>query len=296
VTDTGSDPDTGSGMPADTGTSVEPTAAVDAKTPAGNPGPTVPAREPIGRSSHRTTVFLIAAGAVILLLVGATAGLALSGRFGASGTAATPTSDSVDAGFARDMAAHHDQGVLMAHYAEQNTTDPEIDVMAYDIGYTQTDQLGQMQGWLSLWDLPDSSTAPRMAWMGGTASDHGMAMGTAAAAGGTTSAASGAAGTGTAPSGVAAAETPLMPGMATDAEIAKLKGLKGNESDIYFLQLMVRHHQGGAGMMQYAAEHATLPVVRNFADKMLQAQTAEISVMTQMLAEHGAEPLPAPTG
>ena len=246
-----------------------------------------PVDDPAGRFSHRTMVFLIAAGAVILLLVGATAGLALSGRFGGSDAAATPTTDSVDAGFARDMAVHHDQGVLMAHYAEQNTSDPEIDVMAYDIGYTQTDQLGQMQGWLSLWDLPDSSTAPRMAWMGGTASDHGMAMGSASV----TSTVSGAAG-----SGAAASDVPLMPGMATDAEIAKLKGLEGTESDIYFLQLMIRHHQGGAGMMQYAAEHATLPVVRNFADKMLQAQTAEISVMTQMLAEHGAEPLPAPTG
>ena len=255
-----------------------------------------PVDDPAGRFSHRTMVFLIAAGAVILLLVGATAGLALSGRLGGSDAAATPTTDSVDAGFARDMAVHHDQGVLMAHYAEQNTSDPEIEVMAYDIGYTQTDQLGQMQGWLSLWDLPDSSTAPRMAWMGGTASDHGMAMGSATPRGGMTSAASGAAGSDVAGSGAAASDTPLMPGMATDAEITKLKGLEGTESDIYFLQLMIRHHQGGAGMMQYAAEHATLPVVRNFADKMLQAQTAEISVMTQMLAEHGAEPLPAPTG
>ena len=290
MTDTGSVADTGPDIPADTDRQV------DAENAARDAGPAESVDQGVGRSSHRTTVFLIAAGAVILLLVGATAGLALSGRFGASGTAATPTSDSVDAGFARDMAVHHDQGVLMAHYAEQNTTDPEIDVMAYDIGYTQTDQLGQMQGWLSLWDLPDSSTAPRMAWMGGTASDHGMAMGSSAAAGGTLSAASGSAGSVSAGSGAAAAETPLMPGMATDAEIAKLKGLKGTESDIFFLQLMIRHHQGGAAMMQYAAEHAALPVVRNFADKMLQAQTAEISVMTQMLQEHGAKPLPAPTG
>ena len=34
---------------------------------------------------------------------------------------ATPGTDSVDAGFARDMIVHHDQGVLMAHYAEENT-------------------------------------------------------------------------------------------------------------------------------------------------------------------------------
>jgi uncharacterized protein (DUF305 family) len=294
VTDIGSVPDTGSGSPADTTTPVEPTTAVDA-------GLGGSADQPVGRFSHRTTVFLIAAGAVILLLVGATAGLALSGRFGGSDTAATPTTESVDAGFARDMAVHHDQGVLMAHYAEQNTTDPEIEVMAYDIGYTQTDQLGQMQGWLSLWDLPDSGTAPRMAWMGATAADHGMAMGSAAATSGALSAGSGAAGSGATGSGATgsgapAFDTPLMPGMATDSEIAKLKDLKGTESDIYFLQLMIRHHQGGAAMMQYAAEHAALPVVRNFADKMVQAQTAEISVMTQMLSERGAEPLPAPTG
>ena len=80
-------------------------------------------------------IFLLVAGAVVLLLVGATAGLALSGRLLGSADA-TPDNGSVDAGFARDMIVHHDQGVLMAHYAEKNTTDPEIDVMAYDIGYT----------------------------------------------------------------------------------------------------------------------------------------------------------------
>ena len=87
-----------------------------------------------------------------------------------------------------------------------------------------------------------------------------------------------------------------MPGMATTDEIDKLKGLTGTASDIYFLQLMVRHHQGGLPMMQYAAEHGTDPVVRNFADKMAQTQQSEISVMTQMLTQRGAEPLPAPTG
>jgi uncharacterized protein (DUF305 family) len=90
-----------------------------------------------------------------------------------------------------------------------------------------------------------------------------------------------------------AGETPLMPGMATNSEIAHLQALRGTESDIYFLQLMIRHHQGGQPMMEYAAQHATNPVVRNFADKMAQSQSAEISVMTQMLAERGAEPLPA---
>ena len=77
----------------------------DSETPSGDAAADAsadaPAGPPAGRFSHRTTVFLIAAGAVILLLVGATAGLALGGRFGGSDTAATPTTESVDAGFAR---------------------------------------------------------------------------------------------------------------------------------------------------------------------------------------------------
>ena len=54
------------------------------------------------------------------------------------------------------------------------------------------------------------------------------------------------------------------------------RALQGTESDIYFLQLMIRHHQGGTAMMEYAAEHATNPVVRNFAQKMADSQSAEI--------------------
>lgn len=253
--------------------------------------------------SRGMTILLLSAAAVVLVLVGATLGLALSGTFRSE--PATPDSSSVDAGFARDMIVHHDQGVLMAHYAEQDTTDPEISVMAYDLGYTQTDQIGQMQGWLSLWDLPESTAAPRMSWMQdaqGAHSGHDPSATSAspaaspAAAG---SAAPGAAGassaSGSAPA-TSAGQTPLMPGMATDSEMARLQALRGTESDVYFLQLMIRHHQGGEPMMQYAAAHATNPIVRNFAQKMADSQSAEISVMTQMLQERGAEPLPAPTG
>lgn len=261
-------------------------------------GPTSPERA--GRS-RGMTILLLAAGAVVLLLVGATLGLALSGSFRSA--PANPDSSSVDAGFARDMIVHHDQGVLMAHYAEQNTDDPEIGVMAYDIGYTQTDQIGQMQGWLSLWDLPESTDAARMSWMQGTDhGGHGMVTGTSPAMSmpamsmPAMSSAGEAGATGTGAPQTSADQVPLMPGMATASEIARLKALRGTESDIYFLQLMIRHHQGGAGMMTYAAEHATNPVVRNFAQKMADSQSAEIAVMTQMLQERGAEPLPAPTG
>ena len=248
-----------------------------------------PAPATLRRWGAKGTAIVLGLIAVVLVVIGATVGLAIGNGSSSDDTLVRPAADSVDVGFAQDMIVHHEQGVLMAHYAEENTTDQEISVMAYDIGYTQTDQIGQMQGWLSLWDLPESGDGTYMGWMAGSDAAHGgMAMGTTAMSS-AVSPASGAAASGSVPT---AARAPLMPGMATSDEIAKLKSLRGAESDTYFLQLMVRHHQGGAPMMQYAAENATNPVVRNFASKMAQAQESEISVMTQMLAERGAEPLP----
>jgi len=152
-------------------------------------------------------------------------------------------------------------------------------LLAYDIEYTQTSQIGSMMGWLDLWGVPRLTGEAPMQWMGA----GGMADMNMGVAGAPSARASGA---------------PLMPGMATDAEIGKLQRLNGDASDTYFLQLMIRHHQGGSAMMKYAANHAASPVVKNFAGKMLEAQDSEIGVMTGMLAERGAKPLAftAPTG
>jgi uncharacterized protein (DUF305 family) len=220
------------------------------------------------RSPRSTLAILGALGAVVLLVIGATAGIALfSGGSGGSDQT-VPSAGSVDAGFSQDMIVHHGQGVQMAHFAELDSQDPEIQRLAYDISYTQTAQIGQMEGWLALWGVPEVSAAPHMAWM--TLGGHHHSGG----------------------SDDPLATTGLMPGMATDQEMAKLQSLRGKESDVYFLQLMIRHHQGGAPMMEYAAEHAGNPVVRNFAKQMLIAQNGEVGVMTGMLADRGARPLP----
>src|SRR5947208_11564053 len=131
----------------------------------------------------------------------------------------------------------------------------------------QLAQVGQTQGWLASWDQPEAVSARNyMTWM--TASgghDHGMSP----AAGG----------------------AKMMPGMASAEEIAKLRTLSGTELDVFFLQLMLRHHQGGLPMAQYAAQHAAQPYVRNMAEKIVNAQTFESGMMTQFLTERGAKPL-----
>lgn len=238
-----------------------------------------PAAEPVRRSgagprwSSGTLAALVAVAAVVLLGIGATLGVALAPQRQDAPTAP----NAVDIGFAQDMIVHHSQGVLMARIADQNSEDNAVKIVAYDIEYTQTAQIGQMQGWLALWGQSEINRGQVMGWMAGDSGGHsGHAATVPTAATG------------------AAADGAIMPGMATNAELAKLKSLHGKDSDIYFLQLMIRHHQGGAPMMEFATKNAGNPVVRNFAGKMLQTQTDEVSVMTQMLRQRGAQPLPDP--
>ena len=71
-----------------------------------------------------------------------------------------PGKDSPDVGFARDMMTHHAQAVDMATLLRDRTNDPEMWQLALDILLTQQAQIGQMQGWLTLWDGPIARTDP----------------------------------------------------------------------------------------------------------------------------------------
>jgi uncharacterized protein (DUF305 family) len=226
--------------------------------------PTAPPRSPL-------RVVLLAVIAVGLLLLGG--GLAVALGIGRdAGGSTTPTSDSVDAGFARDMARHHLQGVLMANLVAERSQDADVRRLAFDISATQTNQVGRMQGWLDLWGLPPAN-GTSMAWMG---DDMASMPGMSGMAGHTMS------------------DDSRMPGMASPAELDYLRTLSGKPFDVEFLRLMIRHHQGGLGMAQYAAKHAAEPAVRRLAETIAETQTAETTTMTQMLTARGGTPLPAP--
>jgi uncharacterized protein (DUF305 family) len=197
---------------------------------------------------------------VAVLAIASAVGYLIGNR---SANDSTPSVTSVDAGFAWDMTVHHLQAVSMAGYTRDHTSDPGIKLLAYDIETSQFNQVGQMQGWLDVWGLPTSNPNQQMAWMAGSGHTHLSAAG-------------------------------LMPGMATPAEVTKLESLTGRALDVDFLQLMLHHHQGGLPMAQWAADHATMPYVRNLAQKMAAAQSGEIVQMEQLLRERGASPLPPP--
>ncbi|MGV9745296.1 DUF305 domain-containing protein [Rhodococcus zopfii] len=211
----------------------------------------------------------------ILVVLGLIAALAVGFLIGflipRGDSQGVPAADSVDVGFSQDMSVHHNQAIEMATIALTGSTDQRVQNLAYDILTTQQNQVGQMQGWLSLWDRAPLPTGEYMMWM---SDDAGHMHGEHAAGHGSAG--------GSAP----------MPGMATSQELAALRAASGPELDVLFLQLMLRHHEGGLPMMEYGAEHGETPAVRTLAQTMVDTQTGESQLITSMLAERGAQPLP----
>ncbi|MEU5847659.1 DUF305 domain-containing protein [Saccharopolyspora shandongensis] len=210
-------------------------------------------------------IFVAVAAAVVMLLLGAALGLLIRVP---SFDSAEPQPTAVDVGFAQDMSVHHQQAVTMATLAREHAADVAVRQLAFDIETNQRDQIGRMQGWLSLWGQPAQAVGPLMAWM---TEDGGHQH--------------------SAPAAAQSESGGLMPGMATSAEMSRLQSLRGPDFDVYFLQLMLRHHEGGAPMADYGATHATVPAVRELAKNMLGSQRSESDLMRSMLAERGARPL-----
>jgi uncharacterized protein (DUF305 family) len=208
----------------------------------------------------RRGLVVVLVGFIVVAVVAAAVALGYVWGNSGSGGAPIPSASSVDVGFARDMSVHHGQAVTMASYERDNTSDPALEVLAYDIEGQQTFQLGEMQGWLDTWGDQLLNPSP-MVWMAG----HGHLQ-----------------------------SDGLMPGMASPTEINKLETLHGKALDIDFLQLMIRHHQGGIPMAQYAALHGQSAYVRQLAQAMVNAQSSEIISMEQALRSLGGSPLPAP--
>jgi uncharacterized protein (DUF305 family) len=171
-----------------------------------------------------------------------------------------PRAGSAEAGFARDMATHHAQAVEMSLMVRDRSSDEELRTLAYDIIVTQGAQRGIFMGWLQAWGLPQASAQPRMAWMPSHAASmpaHGPV---------------------------------LMHGMATDEELRRLRAATGIDAEVLFLQLMIRHHEGGVIMARAVLALSDRAEVVQMARSIENGQRVEIAAMTEMLARRAAEP------
>lgn len=155
--------------------------------------------------------------------------------------AAAPDRNKVDIGFARDMIVHHDQGVEMALLVLSDPTAPAgVRLDAQEIIIFQRNEIGLLNDSLARWGDSSDGNGTSMAWMG------------------------------------MPVPTNQMPGLATDAEMARLAAAKGRAAGALFLAMMSRHHLGGIEMAAYAAKHGSDHIMVSLAASMARNQKIEI--------------------
>lgn len=207
---------------------------------------------------RRRTGWLVSVAAAVAVATGVVTYAAADGDGGPKDLQ-VPAAESADAGFARDMAVHHQQAVEMSYIVRDRTKDEEVRRLAYDIAQTQANQRGMLLGWLDLWELPKVSAKPPMTWMG----------------------------MGDAPAGEDGA---LMPGMATNTQLAALGKASGRQAEVMYLRLMIAHHKGGVHMAEGCVRRCEVGAEKRLARGMVASQRSEIDLMTGMLKDRGAKP------
>jgi uncharacterized protein (DUF305 family) len=181
------------------------------------------------------------------------------------GKPADASFNSVDVGFLADMTEHHSGAITLAFAYLPKNGDAVLSSMARDIITDQSQEIGTMNGLVAKVD--DASTVGdgiSMDWMGHT---------------------------------VASAD---MPGLATNADYARLASESGAAADDDFSRLMINHHEAGAEMADDAARFGSNDKVRALARSMAKVQRFEISEMNLRREKLGFAVVPTkrliPTG
>ncbi|MFJ6610878.1 DUF305 domain-containing protein [Streptomyces sp. NPDC091289] len=202
------------------------------------------------------------------------------------GNSRVPAASSADAGFARDMAVHHQQAVEMSFIVRDRTDDEDVRRLAYDIANTQANQRGMLLGWLDLWELPKVAPGgePPMAWMAHADTEGHGGHGAGGAEAGAKAGDEAGDEAGDGDDGV------LMAGMASRSELERLGRLDGEQAEVFFLQLMTDHHKGGVAMAEACASLCSVPAEQRLARGMVEGQRSELGLMRDMLAERDAAP------
>ena len=82
-----------------------------------------------------------------------------------------------------------------------------------------------------------------------------------------------------------------MMGMASQQDVNSISSLAVKDAEIKFLQLMIRHHQGGIFMAEDVLSRASSPQVKRLARAVINGQQGDIAAMTSLLARRDAKPL-----
>lgn len=157
-----------------------------------------------------------------------------------------------DIEFMSGMIHHHAQAVKMARWCPTHEANRSLAIFCRRIDMAQTSEIGLMQQWLKERNQPVPEPNPRgmVHKMGDV--EHVMPM----------------------------------PGMLSDADMARLDSARGVDFDRLFLTFMIKHHEGAIAMVDSLFKTpaaAQDEVVFKFANDVHADQSTEIDRMKQML-------------
>ncbi|KQY48316.1 hypothetical protein ASD18_12105 [Cellulomonas sp. Root137] len=164
---------------------------------------------------------------------------------GESSQSAAATHNDADTQFAQLMIVHHQGAIEMAGLAVERASTPEVKALAERIQAAQGPEIDLMTGWLTSW---------------GEETGHDTDMGGMDMGG------------------------MDMDGMSQSEVMEELDALEGAEFDRAFLERMVAHHRGAIEMSEQEKAEGSNPDAMALAGTIIDAQTAEITEMQNLLA------------
>ncbi|MGZ0711947.1 DUF305 domain-containing protein (plasmid) [Coraliomargarita sp. W4R53] len=187
--------------------------------------------------------------ALALVLAGCTGSIQDSDSNTSSSAEAT-SFNAADSMFAMMMIPHHEQAVEMSDMVlAKDDIDPRVQELAAQIKDAQAPEIELMQSWLTAWGMPDAGD---MGDMGGMDGMDGMGSGD---------------------------------GMMSGDDMSALETADGSAAAQLFLQQMIVHHDGAIDMAQAEIDAGMNPDAVALAEAIIDAQTAEIATMQDLLAQ-----------
>jgi uncharacterized protein (DUF305 family) len=220
------------------------------------------------------TVITSAAVLATALAVAGCANESAAPASGAASSTAQPSGSAAaaDVSFAQQMIPHHQQAVQMSKLAAGRASSPQVTQLAATIQNDQQPEIDQLTAMLHRWNAPLTAPGGSMPDMPGMSHDMpGMgdmdhsampdAPGQIDAAGG----------------------GDAMPGMMSPRDMDQLAHTTGADFDHRFLSMMIDHHQGALRMADTELRDGRDPQARALAQRIRDAQTAQITQMQSML-------------
>ncbi|MFI6932582.1 DUF305 domain-containing protein [Streptomyces sp. NPDC050287] len=166
------------------------------------------------------------------------------------------TPNTADVDYARMMIAHHTQALEMTELVPDRGRSTTVEALADRIAAAQGPEISSMRGWLKEYGK-DETAGNGESGENGEMEGHGE-------------------------KGESHTHTP-MPGMATEAQLKKLRAARGAAFDQLFLTLMITHHEGAIRMATDVKGQGNNVRIEEMADDVIAQQTSEITRMRTML-------------